>query len=82
MLMGLGGLSIGIFQIAYQFSTDAVGVPSTVAMLYLAPAVVAASSGPMLGEWPNRTHIGLLVVTLTGVWLSVFGAHEVTASRR
>jgi DME family drug/metabolite transporter len=75
-----GGLSVGVFQIAYQLSTDAVGVPSTVAMLYLAPAVVAAASGPLLGEWPDRTRLGLLAVTLTGVWLSVLGAEEVTAT--
>lgn len=75
-----GGLAVGVFQIAYQLSTDAVGVPSTVAMLYLAPAVVAAASGPLLDEWPNRTRIALLVVTLTGVWLSVLGADDVTAT--
>jgi DME family drug/metabolite transporter len=75
-----GGLSVGVFQIAYQLSTDAVGVPSTVAMLYLAPAVVAAASGPLLGEWPDRTRIALLVVTLAGVWLTVLGAEEVTAT--
>ncbi|MDE0898839.1 MAG: EamA family transporter [Longimicrobiales bacterium] len=77
ILMLGGGFAVGVFQIAYQFSTDAVGVPSTVAMLYLAPAVVAASSGPLLGEWPDRTRLILLVVTLLGVWLSVFGAKEV-----
>lgn len=75
-----GGLAIGIFQLAYQLSTDAVGVPSTVALLYLAPAVVAAASGPLLGEWPDRTRIVLLVVTLSGVWLSVLGAEEVVAT--
>lgn len=74
-----GGLAIGVFQLAYQLSTDAVGVPSTVALLYLAPAVVAAASGPLLGEWPDRTRIALLVVTLSGVWLSVLGADEVVA---
>ena len=74
-----GGFAIGVFQIAYQLSTDAVGVPSTVAMLYLAPAVVAAASGPLLDEWPDRPRIALLIVTLTGVWLSVLGADEVTA---
>lgn len=79
-VLGLGGgLAIGAFQIAYQLSTDAVGVPSTVAMLYVAPAVVALASGPLLGEWPDRTRIVLLVITLTGVWLSVLGAEEVTA---
>ncbi len=75
-----GGVAVGVFQIAYQLSTDAVGVPSTVAMLYLAPAVVAAASGPILGEWPDRTRLALLAVTLTGVWLSVLGAEEVTAT--
>jgi DME family drug/metabolite transporter len=79
LLLGGGG-AVGIFQIAYQLSTDAVGVPSTVAMLYLAPAVVAAASGPLLGEWPDRTRLVLLSVTLTGVWLSVLGAEEVTAT--
>lgn len=79
VLAGGGGLAIGVFQIAYQLSTDAVGVPSTVALLYLAPAVVAATSGPLLSEWPDRTRIGLLVVTLTGVWLSVLGADDVVA---
>lgn len=80
ILFGGGGVSVGIFQIAYQFSTDAVGVPSTVAMLYLAPAVVAAASGPLLGEWPDRTRLALLVVTLSGVWLSVLGADDVAAT--
>ena len=78
ILMLGGGFAVGVFQIAYQFSTDAVGVPSTVAMLYLAPAVVAAASGPLLGEWPDRTRLMLLAVTLLGVWLSVFGAKEVS----
>ena len=81
LVLGLGGgLAIGVFQMAYQLSTDAVGVPSTVALLYLAPAVVAALSGPLLGEWPDRTRIVLLVVTLSGVWLSVLGADEVVAT--
>lgn len=80
VLAGGGGLTIGFFQITYQLSTDAVGVPSTVAMLYLAPAVVAAASGPLLDEWPDRTRIALLLITLSGVWLSVLGADEVTAT--
>lgn len=81
LVLGVGGgLAIGVFQIAYQLSTDAVGVPSTVALLYLAPAVVAAASGPLLGEWPDRTRLVLLVITLSGVWLSVLGAEEVAAT--
>lgn len=77
VLGGGGGFAIGMFQIAYQRSTDAVGVPSTVALLYLAPAVVAAASGPLLDEWPDARRIALLCVTLGGVWLSVLGADTV-----
>lgn len=81
LVLGVGGgLAIGVFQIAYQLSTDAVGVPSTVALLYLAPAVVAAASGPLLGEWPGASRVFLLVVTLSGVWLSVLGAEDVAAT--
>jgi DME family drug/metabolite transporter len=63
--------------LAYQLSTDAVGVPTTVALLYLAPAVVVVAAGPLLGEWPTRSRAVLVVVTLAGVWLSVAGADEV-----
>jgi DME family drug/metabolite transporter len=72
-----GGLAIGVFQLAYQLSTDAVGVPSTVALLYLAPALVAVASGPLLGEWPSAVRVALVVLTLGGVWLSVLGADAV-----
>jgi drug/metabolite transporter (DMT)-like permease len=81
LILGLGGgLAVGIFQIAYQLSTDAVGVPTTVALLYIAPALVVSISGPLLGEWPTRARVGLVLVTLTGVWLSVLGAHAVPAT--
>ncbi len=81
LVLGLGGgVAVGIFQLAYQLSTDAVGVPATVALLYLAPAVVAAAAGPLLGEWPTRARATLVVVTLVGVWLSVAGADDVPAA--
>jgi DME family drug/metabolite transporter len=71
---------VGAFQLAYQLSTDAVGVPRTVALLYLAPAFVTAASGPILGEWPTPRRLALVALTLAGVWLTVLGADEVTAS--
>jgi drug/metabolite transporter (DMT)-like permease len=77
ILVAGGGVAVGVFQLAYQMSTDAVGVPSTVALLYLAPVIVAAAAGPILNEWPDRTRIALLALTLVGVWLSVFGADRV-----
>ena len=43
LVLGVGGGAIvGAFQMAYQLSTDAVGVPTTVALLYVSPAIVAA----------------------------------------
>ncbi len=77
-VLGLGGgVAVGVFQVAYQLSTDAVGVPKTVALLYLAPTFVAAASGPLLQEWPTKAQLGLVALTLAGVWLSVLGAKEV-----
>ena len=80
MVLGLGGgAAVGVFQIAYQSSIDAAGVPTTVALLYLAPALVAAASGPLLGEWPTPRRLALIALTLVGVWLTVVGADEVPA---
>ena len=81
LVLGLGGgAAVGVFQVAYQMSTDAVGVPTTVALLYLAPALVVASAGPVLGEWPTRRRVALAALTLVGVWLSVLGAEDVPAT--
>ncbi len=81
LILGVGGgVGIAVFQLAYQLSTDAVGVPTTVALLYLAPAMVVAAAGPVLGEWPTRTRVALAALTLTGVWLSVLGADDVSAT--
>ncbi|MGE0158452.1 MAG: DMT family transporter [Gemmatimonadales bacterium] len=79
LLVGVGGgIAVGVFQIAYQLSIDAAGVPTTVALLYLAPAIVAVVSGPLLGEWPGPRRIALVALTIVGVWLTVLGADEVT----
>lgn len=81
LMLGLGGgLAVGAFQVAYQRSTDAAGVPTTVALLYLAPAFVAATAGPLLGEWPTKRRVALVALTLAGVWLSVVGAEEVPST--
>lgn len=72
-----GGAAVGVFQVAYQLSVDAVGVPSTVALLYVAPAIVVALSGPLLGEWPTLARVGLAAVAVVGVWLSILGARNV-----
>ena len=81
LVLGLGGgAAVAVFQMAYQLSTDAVGVPTTVALLYMAPAIVVAASGPLLGEWPRPQRVALVALTLAGVWLSVLGADDVPAT--
>jgi DME family drug/metabolite transporter len=72
-----GGAAVGVFQIGYQMSIDAVGVPRTVALLYLAPALVVAVSGPLLKEPPTWRRVALAAVAVTGVWTSVAGAEDV-----
>lgn len=80
VLVGAGGAVMASFQLSYQLSMDAVGVPATVALLYLAPAMVVAASGPLLGEWPTARRVGLAAVVVAGVWLSVVGARAVPTS--
>lgn len=70
----VGGGVTALFQLAYQFATEAMGVPATVGMLYLAPVMVLALSGPLLGERPGRCQVTLGVVAVVGVWLVVAGA--------
>jgi drug/metabolite transporter (DMT)-like permease len=41
-----GGIPMAAFQVVYQFSIDAAGVPTTVALLYLAPVFVVAACSP------------------------------------
>lgn len=81
MFLGLvGGVTVSTFQVAYQFSIDAVGVPSTVALVFLAPAIVVATAGPVLGEWPTARRVALALLAAGGVWLSVLGAEEAEPS--
>jgi len=76
-LLILGGLVVGVFQLAYQMSTAAVGVPATVALLYLAPAYVVGMSALFLGERLTLLRGGLALLSVAGVWLTVFGTRGV-----
>lgn len=76
-LLVLGGLVVGVFQLAYQMSTAAVGVPATVALLYLAPAFVVGMSALFLGERLTLLRGGLALLSVAGVWLTVFGTRGV-----
>ncbi len=76
-MLGVGGLLVGIFHYAYQMSTVAVGVPATVALLYLAPAVVVGASAFLFRERVTPAKALLVAVAVGGVWLTVFGARGV-----
>lgn len=73
----VGGLIVGVFQLAYQMSTDAVGVPATVALLYLAPAIVVGASVVVFRERLTVWKGLLAAVSILGVWLTVFGTRGV-----
>ncbi|TVR60462.1 MAG: EamA family transporter [Gemmatimonadales bacterium] len=73
----LGGIIVGIFQVAYQMSTDSVGVPATVALLYLAPALVIAASAVLFGERITPAKALLAAISIAGVWLTVLGTRGV-----
>jgi drug/metabolite transporter, DME family len=76
-LVGLGGVIVGAFQLAYQMSTASVGVPATVALLYLAPAYVVGASALLLGERLTAVRGGLALLSVAGVWLTVLGTRGV-----
>jgi drug/metabolite transporter (DMT)-like permease len=79
-----GGLVTALFQLSYQMATEAMGVPATVGMLYLAPVLVMVLSGPLLGEPPGVLQVILGGVAVAGVWLVVAGARgaELTLNAR
>lgn len=76
-MLVLGGAIVGFFQLAYQMSTEAVGVPATVALLYLAPALVVAASVVLFHERLSPAKGALALLAVTGVWLTVFGTRGV-----
>lgn len=76
-LAGVGGGLTAVFQVAYQQAVDQVGVPTTVALLYLAPAFVVAAAAVLLDERPSPVRIGLALLSVAGVWMTVLGAYGV-----
>jgi drug/metabolite transporter, DME family len=72
----LGGIPFAVFQVVYALSTDRVGVPATVALLYLSPALILALQGPLFGERPSRAQVAVAAVSVAGVWLVVLGGGQ------
>src|SRR5690606_5406083 len=73
----LGGALVALFEVAYQFAIQGVGVAGAATLLYTAPIMVAVLAWPLLGERLTLTRLALAVVVLVGVALTVSG--QVTA---
>lgn len=69
-----GGIAVGVFQLAFQFSMESVGIPTTVGLLYLAPAMVMLAAGPVLNEWPRPAAVVLGLFSVLGVWMMIWGS--------
>src|SRR5690606_12193928 len=69
----LGGALVALFEVAYQFAIQGVGVAGAATLLYTAPIMVAVLAWPLLGERLTLTRLALAVVVLVGVALTVSG---------
>jgi drug/metabolite transporter, DME family len=69
----LGGLSVAVFEVAFQYAIAGVGVAGAVALLYTAPVIVAILANLLLRERLNATRVGLALIVMIGVWLTVNG---------
>jgi DME family drug/metabolite transporter len=74
LIVGVGGLLVALFEVAFQFSIAGVGVAAAVALLYTAPVLVALLARPLLGEALTTWRLILAFVVMAGVWLTVNGA--------
>lgn len=69
-----GGIVVGVFQLAFQLSMQSVGIPTTVGLLYLSPAIVMLTAGPVLDEWPRPATVILGLLSVLGVWMMIWGS--------
>src|SRR5690606_15856901 len=74
VLVGLvGGALVALFEVAYQFAIQGVGVAGAATLLYTAPIMVAVLARPLLGERLTVPRVVLAVVVLVGVAMTVSG---------
>lgn len=74
LVLGLGGLLVAVFEVAFQYAIAGVGVASAVALLYAAPVMVAVIARLVLREALTPARIAMAVVVMLGVGLTVNGA--------
>jgi drug/metabolite transporter, DME family len=74
-LVGLGGGAlVGGFEIAFPTAISGAGVASAVALLYVAPVLVALLAWPLLGERLTAVRLLLAAGVMLGAGLTVLGA--------
>lgn len=75
LAVGLGGGAlVAGFEVAFQTAIAGAGVASAVALLYVAPVVVALLAWPLLGERLTPPRLALAAVVMVGAGLTVVGA--------
>lgn len=82
LTMGVGGCLVALFEVAFQFGFQGLGVAATVACLYTAPILITFLAAPLLKERITGMRILLSVVAAAGVALTVFGAHDAAEGQR
>jgi drug/metabolite transporter, DME family len=74
LILGVGGLLVAVFEVAFQYAIAGVGVASAVALLYTAPVMVAILARPLLGESLTPARLVMAVLVMIGVAMTVRGA--------
>jgi DME family drug/metabolite transporter len=74
-VLGIGGVLVAVFEVAFQYAIAGVGVASAVALLYTAPVMVALLARPLLGEALTPTRLAMATVVMIGVAMTVNGSH-------
>lgn len=74
LVAGIGGALVAGFEVAYQFAIEGAGVASAVALLYVAPVLVALAAWPLLGERLTPVRLLLAVAVMAGAAMTVMGA--------
>jgi DME family drug/metabolite transporter len=74
-VLGIGGVLVAIFEVAFQYAIAGVGVASAVALLYTAPVIVAIVARPLLGEALTTTRLVMAILVMIGVAMTVNGSH-------
>jgi drug/metabolite transporter (DMT)-like permease len=69
----LGGALVAVFEVGFQFAIAGLGVAPAVALLYVAPVIVAFLAHFLLGEKLTGLRIALAVMVMVGVYLTMTG---------